>query len=51
MEFDLIEAPPMRIQLEEEESEIENEPKPIKFSTPLKIEEIDKIYDREKSNF
>ena len=51
MEFDVIEVPPMRIQLGEEGSEIEHEPKPIEFSTPLKIEEIDKIYDREKSNF
>ena len=41
----------MRIQLSDEESEIEHEPKPIEFSTPLKIEEIDEIYDRQKSDF
>ena len=51
MKFDVIEAPAMRIQLGEEESEIEHEPKPTEFSTPLKIEEIDEVYDREKSNF
>ena len=49
--FDIIEVPAMQIQLREEESETEHEPKPIEFSTPLKIEEIDEIYDREKSNF
>ena len=38
----------MQIQLGEEESEIEYEPKPVEFSTPLKIEEINEIYDREK---
>ena len=41
----------MIIQLSDEESEIEHEPKPIEFSTPLKIEEIDEIYDRQKSDF
>ena len=41
----------MRIRLSDEESEIEHEPKPIEFSTPLKIEEIDEIYDRQKSDF
>ena len=41
----------MKIQLGEEESEIEQVPKLTEFSTPLKIEEIDEIYDREKSNF
>ena len=41
----------MKIQLGEEESEIEQVPELTEFSTPLKIEEIDEIYDREKSNF
>ena len=41
----------MKIQLGEEESEIEQVPKPIEFSTPLEIEEIDEIYFQEKSNF
>ena len=35
--FDVIEAPAMQSQLGEEESEIEHEPKPTEFSTPLKI--------------
>ena len=39
----------MKIQLGEEESVIPEEPKPIEFSTPLKIEEINEIYDREKT--
>ena len=33
----------MQIQLGEEESVVFEEPKPIEFSTPLKIEEIDEI--------
>ena len=41
----------MQIQLGTEESEIEHEPKPVEFSTPLKIEEINKFYDRQKSEF
>ena len=41
----------MKIQLGEEESVIPEEPKPIEFSTPLKIEEINKIYDREKTDY
>ena len=41
----------MQIQLGEEESEVEHEPKSVEFSTPLKIEEINEIYDREKSDF
>ena len=49
--FDVIEAPAMQIQLGEEESEIKHEPKPVEFSTPLKIEEINEIYDREKGDF
>ena len=49
--FDVIEAPAMQIQLGEEQSEIEDEPQRVEFSTPLKIEEINEIYDRENSNF
>ena len=49
--FDVIEAPAMQIQLGEEESEIKHEPKPVEFWTPLKIEEINEIYDREKGDF
>ena len=41
----------MQSQLGEEESEIEHEPKPTEFSTPLKIEEINEIYDRKKGDF
>ena len=35
----------------DEENEIEHESKLTEFSTPLKIEEIDEIYDRQKSDF
>ena len=48
---EVVEAPAMQIQLGEEESVITEEPKPIEFSTPLKIEEINKIYDREKTDY
>ena len=41
----------MKIQLGEEETVISKEPKPIEFSTPLKIEEIDEIYVREKTDY
>ena len=41
----------MQIQLDTEEREIEHEPKPVEFSTPLKIEEINEFYDRQKSEF
>ena len=41
----------MKIQKGEEEAEIETEPKPIEFSTPLKKEEIKKIYNEQKENF
>ena len=41
----------MKIQLGEEESEIEDEPQPVEFSTPLKIEESNEIYDRENGDF
>ena len=45
IKFDVVETPAMNIQLGDEKSEIEHEPKPIEFSTPLKIEKIDEIYD------
>ena len=41
--------PKMKIQRGEEE--IETEPEPIQFSTPLKKEEIEEIYDKQKENF
>ena len=40
----------MKIQRGEEEEEI-IEPKPIEFSTSLKIEEINEIYDRQKEDY
>ena len=40
----------MKIRRREEEEEI-IEPKPIEFSTPLKIEEINEIYDRQKEDY
>ena len=49
--FDVTEVPAMKIQLGEDESEIEDEPQPVEFSTPLKIEEINEIYDRENGDF
>ena len=39
----------MKIQREEEE--IETKPEPIQFSTPLKKEEIEEIYDEQKERF
>ena len=49
-EFEVVESPAMQIQLGEE-SVISEEPKPIDFSTPLKKEDIRKIYDKEKTDF
>ena len=43
--------PAMQIQLGEEKSVISEEPKPIEFLTPLKIEEINEIYGREKTDY
>ena len=40
----------MKIRRREEEEEI-IEPKPIEFSTPLKIEKINEIYDRQKEDY
>ena len=39
----------MQIQLGEEESIVSEEPKPVELSTPLKIEEINEIYERKNS--
>ena len=33
------------------EEEIETEPEPTEYSTPLKKEEIEEIYDEQKENF
>ena len=41
----------MKIQKGEEEEEIETEPKPFEFSTPLKKEEIEEIHNEQKENF
>ena len=41
----------MKIQIGEEQEEIETEPKPSEFSTPLKVEEINEICDREKEDY
>ena len=43
-------SPEMKIHRGEEEEEI-IEPKPIEFSTPFKIEEINEIYDRQKEDY
>ena len=49
--FQLNLSPEMKIQKGEEEEEIESEPKPNEFSTPLKKEEIEEIYNEQKENF
>ena len=41
----------MKIQLGEEEAIVPEEPKPVGFLTPLTIEEINEIYDREKTDY
>ena len=48
-DFKLNLSPEMKIQRGEEE--IETKPEPIQFSTPLKKEEIEEIYDEQKENF
>ena len=48
-DFKLNLSPELKIQRGEEE--IETEPEPIEFSTPLKKEEIEEIYDEQKENF
>ena len=50
-QFEIVKTPAMLIQLGEEESVVSEEPKPIEFSTPLKIEEINEVYDREKTDY
>ena len=50
-QFEIDETPAMKIQLGEEESIVSEEPKPVEFLTPLKIEEINEIYDREKTDY
>ena len=50
-DFEINLYPEMKIQIGEEEEEIETEPKPTEFLTPLKIEEINEIYDREKEEY
>ena len=42
-------SPAIKIQRRQEE--IETEPEPIQFCTPLKKEEIGEIYDEQKGNF
>ena len=49
--FQLNLSPEIKIQKWEEEKEIETEPKPTEFSTPLKKEEIEEIYNEQKENF
>ena len=49
-QFEVVKVPEMQIQLGEE-SVIPEEPKPIEFSTPLKIVEINEIYDSEKTDY
>ena len=49
--FQLNLSPEMKIQKGEEEEEIETEPKPTEFLTPLKKEEIEEIYNEQKENF
>ena len=39
------------IKIQREEEEIETEPGTIQFSTPLKKEEIEQLYDEQKENF
>ena len=48
-DFKLNLSPEIKIQRGQEE--IETEPEPIQFCTPLKKEEIEEIYDEQKENF
>ena len=50
-QFEIDETPAMKIQLGEEETIIFEETKPVEFSSPIKIEEINEIYDREKTDY
>ena len=45
-EFEVVESPTMQIQ-----PVVSEEPNSADFSTPLKIEEINEIYDREKTDY
>ena len=50
-DFEINLSPEIKIQIGEEEEEIETEPKPTEFSTPFKIKEINEIYDTEKEDY
>ena len=50
-DFEINLSPEMKIRIGKEEEEIETEPKPTEFSTPLKTEKINEIYDREKEEY
>ena len=50
-DFEINLSPEMKTQIGEKEEEVESVPKPTEFSTPLKIEEINEIYDREKKDY
>ena len=49
-DFEINLSPEMKTQTGEKEEEVESVSKPTEFSTPLKIEGINEIYDREKKN-
>ena len=49
-EFEVVESPAMQIQLGEK-AVVSEEPKVVDFPTPLKIEEINEIYNREKTDY
>ena len=49
-EFEVVESPAMKIQLGEK-AVVSEEPKVVDFPTPLKIEEINEIYNREKTDY
>ena len=50
-QFEIDQTPAMKIQLGEEETIVFEEPKPAELLTPIKIEEINEIYDREKTDY
>ena len=50
-DFEINLSPEIKIQIGEEEEEIEIEPKRTEFSTPLKIEEKNETCDREKEDY
>ena len=51
MKFDVIKVPAIRIQLGEEESEIEHEPKPTEFSTSVKQRKLRKFMIGKRATF